>query len=387
MSENILTHRQQFPYVDRYTYFNHGGQGLMPQRAMTTLTQAQEWLQSNAPFCSGAHGWMEKAIQELRSAIGQELNAPAATIALTEATTWGCNIALWGIDWQPGDRILITDCEHQGIIATIQELQHRFQIEMDVCPIMTTLNQGDPVEVIRSAIQPRTRMLVLSHVLWNTGQVLPLPEIVDLCHSQDVLVMVDAAQSVGMLPLDLTALGADFYAFTGHKWWGGPQGVGGLYVRPASRDRLRPTFIGWRSVDIDAKSKPTQFKNTGERYEIATSNIPNYMALTETLRVHQAFGTTNERYELIRSQAAHLWQRLNQIPQVQCLSATAPESGLISFQLNSGRHAELVKTLEAQQIYLRLILDPNCVRACVHYFTTDAEIDKLVEAIKQDLVI
>jgi L-cysteine/cystine lyase len=383
MMSAIDQHRQHFPYVDRYTYFNYGGQGLLPQKAIDALQDSQTALQAMAPFCTAAHAWMAQETETLRSLIAAELGAPAHTISLTEDTTVGCNIALWGIDWQPGDRVLMSDCEHQGIIATLEELRHRFGIEIDICPLRTTLGQDDPAAVIAAALTPKTRMLVISHVLWNTGQVLPLESIVAVCRSANVWVMVDAAQSVGMLPLNLTELGADFYAFTGHKWWGGPQGVGGLYIRPESQPALRPTFIGWRSVDLDATGKPTGFKTNSERYEVATSSIAAYMGLTATLQQHRHFGSSDERYRLIVDRATELWQQLNTLPQINCLLTTPPRSGLVAFKIASGKHAALVSALESRQIFTRLLLDPNCVRACTHYFSTSAEVDHLVEAIAQ----
>ena len=158
---------------------------------------------------------------------------------MTENVTVGCNIAFWGIDWQPGDRILLSDCEHPGVIASIQEICRRFQVSVDLFPLLATLNTGDPVAIIASRLQPQTRLVVFSHVLWNTGQVVPVAEIAAAIRqypsARPIQILIDAAQSVGLLPLKLDELGIDFYAFTGHKWWCGPEGVGGLYVHPAAR--------------------------------------------------------------------------------------------------------------------------------------------------------
>jgi L-cysteine/cystine lyase len=374
------TQRQQFPYLDRYSYFNYGGQGSLPEVALNAMQAAQIKMQEIAPFSMAANDWMNAETAALRSLMAAELGAPIDSISLVENTTVGCNIAMWGIDWRAGDRILLTDCEHQGIIAIAAELKHRFGVEVDVCPILETINGGDPLAVIRDAIQPGTRMLVLSHILWNTGQVLPLAEIVALCRSRNILVTVDAAQSVGVLPLNLTELGADFYAFTGHKWWCGPAGVGGLYVRPEIRETLRPTFIGWRSVKTDAQGQPTQFQAGGDRYEVATSAVPLYVGLRAALEVHRAL-SAGDRYQMICDRATYLWEQLNQLPHVKCLRTTQPDSGLIAFQLDNGQHKALVHSLEQQGIYVRLLLHPNCIRACTHYLTTDAEIDRLVEAV------
>lgn len=357
----------------------------MPQEAIAAIHQAQDHFQQAGPFSSAVNSWIVQEGNLTRAAIATELGAPVEAIALTEDVSVGCNIALWGIDWQAGDHLLLTDCEHQGIIAATQELQRRFGIEVSVCPIMATLNQGDPVAVIAQELRPNTRLVVLSHILWNTGQVLPLSEIVATCreHSvnQPIRILVDAAQSVGMLPLNLTESGVDFYAFTGHKWWCGAAGLGGLYVRPDARDSLHPTFIGWRSITIDPHNQPTGWQPDSRRYEIATSAIPLYAGLRAAISFHHTMGTAKERYDMICDRSAYLWQRLTQLSNVTCLRLTPPKSGLVSFQLSSGEHTRLVQFLESKNFFLRVLLDPNCVRACVHYFTSEAEIDALVGAI------
>lgn len=378
-------HRQHFPYLSNKGYFNYGGQGPMPREAIAAINQAQDYFQQAGPFSSAVNSWIVQEGNLIRAAIGAELGAPAETITLTEDVSIGCNIALWGLDWQPGDHLLITDCEHQGIVAATQELQRRYRIEVSVCPLMATLNEGDPVAVIAQHLRPKTRLVVLSHILWNTGQVLPLAEIVTVCRSYSaehpVRILVDAAQSVGALPLNLTELGADFYAFTGHKWWCGAAGVGGLYVSPDARSSLSPTFIGWRSITINANNQPTGWQPDGKRYEIATSAIPLYAGLRAAIAVHHLMGTAQERYQQICDRSTFLWQRLSQLSTVTCLRSTPPEAGLVSFQLANGKHTQLVQFLESKGFFLRVLLDPNCVRACVHYFTTEAEMNALVDLI------
>lgn len=376
-------HRQQFPALANKTYFNYGGQGPIPQSAIEAINAAQEYIQINGPFSTQVNGWIAQEIEQTRNAIASELNTSADTITLTEDVTVGCNIALWGIDWQQGDRILLTDCEHPGIIATTQEIGRRFGVELDTCPIMATLNEGDPAQVIEQHLKPRTRLVVLSHLLWNTGQVLSLDKIVKVCKQANVRILVDAAQSVGCLPLNLAQLGVDFYAFTGHKWWCGPAGVGGLYVHPEARESLQPTFIGWRGITIDSRGNPTGWQPDGRRYEVATSAYGQYAGLRAAIATHQQWGSAEERYQQICQSSKYLWEKLNQLPKVKCLKASPPEAGLVSFQVSNNQNRQLVEFLEAQKIMTRILLDPDCVRACVHYLTLTSEIDQLVEGVEK----
>lgn len=378
-------YRASFPALANKTYFNYGGQGPMPQVAMDAVNAAQTYIQTVGPFGNEVNTWIRQECQATRCAIASELNVPSSTITLTEDVTVGCNIAMWGIDWQRGDHLLLTDCEHPGIIATAAEISRRFGVEVTTCPLMDTLNAGDPTAVINAHLRPQTRLVVLSHVLWNTGQVLPLDKIVEICKqtsNSTVRILVDAAQSVGLLPLNLTEIGVDFYAFTGHKWLCGPGGVGGLYVKPEVRDSLNPTFIGWRSIVTNPQGKPISWQPDGQRYEIATSNYPLYSGLKAAIITHQKWGTPTQRYQEICRLSEYLWRRLQKISDVKCLRTSPPESGLVSFQLtNSKSSSELVQFLEKQNILTRTILDPDCVRACVHYFTLESEIDQLVDEI------
>ncbi|MBW4496672.1 MAG: aminotransferase class V-fold PLP-dependent enzyme [Oscillatoria princeps RMCB-10] len=385
-------HRQQFPALANKAYFNYGGQGPMPVDALQAIQQSYEEVERAGPFSQAVNDWNDRQSLATRQAIAGELGVPVETIALTEDVTVGCNIALWGLDWKPGEHLLITDCEHPGVVATVGELQRRLGIEVSTCPLMATLNEGDPVEVIARHLRPNTRLVVLSHILWNTGQVLPLAEIVQACRNvttngQPVRVLADAAQSVGVLPLNLTELGVDFYAFTGHKWWCGPEGVGGLYVRPDALESLHPTFIGWRGIVANQTGQPAGWKPDARRFEIATSAYPLYAGLRSAIEAHHQWGTPQERYQRILHLSEYLWQKLGNLPGITCLRTSPPEAGLVSFQLDKNRrdagvtHKQLVQFLENQSIMVRTIVSPDCVRACAHYFTVEWEIDRLVAAI------
>ncbi len=390
-SAQITAHRQQYSALADKQYFNYGGQGPLSEPALETIVAAYRKTQAIGPFSVSVNSWVMKVRQDLRAAMAQELGCDADAISLTEDVTMGCNIPLWGQDWQVGDHILMSDCEHPGIIATVEELQRRFGLEVSICPLMATLNEGNPAAIIGEHLRPNTRLVVISHILWNTGQVLPLKAIMETCQSfkanQPVRVLVDAAQSVGVLPLDLSNSGVDYYAFTGHKWWCGPEGVGGLYVRPGIRDELAPTFIGWRGILYGDRGQPTGWQPNGQRYEVATSAYPLYAGLQRAMEFQNEWGDAQVRYDRLLVLSTQLWQGLQNIPDVTCLRNEAPESGLVSFQLTSGakqnKHAQLVKFLEDQQMYVRLIADPNCVRACVHYLSLEHEVEQLVGAIAE----
>jgi L-cysteine/cystine lyase len=383
---DIDKHRQAFSGLENKNYFNFGGQGILPQIALDAIIETYQYLQQHGPFSVGVNAWLIEKKALLRSAIAQELNVDPTTITLTENVTAGCNIPLWGMDWREGDRLLMTDCEHPGVIAVVKEISRRFGVEIDIAPIKETLNQDNSTDIIARSLRPNTRLVVLSHLLWNTGQVLPLAKIVKVCRNysnRPIRILVDAAQSVGSLPLNLSEIGVDFYAFTGHKWWCGPAGVGGLYIHPEAIAEIQPTFVGWRAVNIDAKGELLGWKNDGQRFEVATSAYPEYEGLRAAIAIHQQWGTPLERYQKICQMSQFLWQELSKLDKIQCLKTSPPEAGLVSFQVKGGSHLQIVNELEKQGFFLRTIADPDCIRACVHYFTLASEIEKLVATIQE----
>ncbi|AFY59361.1 aminotransferase class V-fold PLP-dependent enzyme [Synechococcus sp. PCC 6312] len=386
LTESKITEiRQQFLALQSKTYLNFGGQGPLPNPAWEAMQNSYLHIQQAGPFCTKNYAYISSQTTALRQALSQELNITPDTLALTDSVTTGCNIVLWGLDWRAGDHLLLTDCEHPGVLAIGQQLQARFGIDLTVLPLLQQA-QADPEHLVtcfRQALTPRTRLVALSHLLWNTGTTLPLKEIVATCHKQGVLVLADAAQSVGMMPLDLPGLGVDFYAFTGHKWFCGPDGLGGLYVHPEQLGHLQPTYVGWRSIKNGPQGFPESFQATAAKFEIATTAFPLVPGLTAALDFHRQAGTTPTRYEQICELSTYLWQGLANIPGVQCLTSTPPSSGLVTFQLESGKHGALVEWLENQGILVRLLLFPNSVRACVHYMSLLKECDQLIGAVAE----
>ena len=379
-TEQIQAQRLHFPALGHNHYFNFGGQGPLPEPALNEMMQAYQYLQRVGPFSSQANEWITREVEKTRAAIAAELGVSPKTITLTESVSGGCNISMWGINWQKGDRLLITDCEHPTVIALGQQFGHRFGVEMDSAAIRHTLNGGDYVDAIASQVKPETRMLVISHVLWNTGQVLDLNAIASACRAKnpDILIVVDAAQSVGVLPLKLDQLDVDAYAFTGHKWWCGPDGLGGLYIPESSLEKFEPTYIGWRAIREDKLGNPTRWQPDSRRFEVATSAFALMIGLQQSLILHQSMGTAEQRYQQMLHSSQMLREGLSKLPHIHCLRETPPESGLVAFTIDETEHAALVHQLESQGFLLRLIKNPNCIRACVHYLTLPDEIEQLV---------
>jgi L-cysteine/cystine lyase len=225
-------------------------------------------------------------------------------------------------------------------------------------------------------------LVVLSHLLWNTGSVMPIAAVAELLrrHPRHPWLLVDAAQSMGSLPVAEAAAAADIYAFTGHKWCCGPEGLGGVALSERLLEQAQPTLIGWRSLAHEG-SAASNFHSDGRRFEVATSCLPLCTGLARSLELLDAEGTAEQRLTQIQAGSQRLWQGLQQIRGVQTLLPEPPPAGLVSFTLAGPSSAAVVEQLGQQGIWIRRLDDPDCLRACTHITTTEEEIDQLLEAL------
>ncbi|HKR13750.1 MAG TPA: aminotransferase class V-fold PLP-dependent enzyme [Pyrinomonadaceae bacterium] len=375
-------HRRQFPALDNKTYFNYGAHGTLPRPAMDAVRDSWEYMQKWGPFSAEVNDWLQQEVSKTIACFGTLLGATPETIALTENVTAGCNIVLWGLDWQSGDHILISDCENPGIVAAIQQVARRFRLQ--VSSFRVDRSENGTIEQIASSLRSNTRLVVISHVLWNTGQVLPLKKIAELCRSNRVkqgrtLLLVDGAQSVGVLPLKLADCGADFYAFTSHKWLCGPEGAGGLFVAPDALEFVQPAFVGWRSVRIDENDGSFSWQPGAQRFHVSTSAYPLFAGLRRAISIHDDFAAIEKRYDRILELSRYAWERLRKAG-IECLHESPPEVGLVF--IPSKAPNEIVRFLESENCYTRFMYEPECVRLSLHYFTTRNEVDRLVDLLQ-----
>jgi L-cysteine/cystine lyase len=147
-------------------------------------------------------------------------------------------------------------------------------------------------------------------------------------------------------------------------------------------ESLSPNFIGWRGIEMDNQGNPQDWKSGSRRFEVATSAYPQYEGLRAAIAVHNLWGDAQARYQQICQLSTYLWEQLQTLPRVHCLAHQPPASGLVSFTVEHPLNAaQIVQALEKQGFLLRTLLNPLCIRACVHYLTLEAEIEHLVAAI------
>src|ERR1044072_211542 len=388
VDEQLDRHRQQFPALANKSYFNFGAHGPLPRQAIDAIHSSYEYMQQWGPFSTEINEWAQQEVNRTIACFATHLGVSTETIALTENCTAGCNIVLWGIRWQKGDHILLSDCENPGIVAVVEEVARRFGLETSTCSLLGTEDQASALAEVAKGLRQNTRLVVLSHVLWNTGQVLPLREIVDLCKSNGTRLLIDGAQSVGVLPLNLAKSGVDSYAFTSHKWLCGPEGVGGLFVSREMLEDLQPAFVGWRSVNIRKTDGAFSWQPGARRFHQSTSAYPLLAGMRSALAVHDDFESAEKRYQRIVELSLYLWEKLKrasddeQTAAIQCLQTSSPETGIVVVRLNGHDHQKAVYFLEAENCFARSMYDPLSLRFSLHYFTTFAELDRLVELLQ-----
>ncbi|MCS7002538.1 MAG: aminotransferase class V-fold PLP-dependent enzyme, partial [Dehalococcoidia bacterium] len=223
----VAAARARLPAVTTSVYLNAGTNGPIPECCYEAMRafQYDEWMNGRAGLAMLDK--MTRVREEIRAALGAYLNAPPETIAVTASTTHGMGLATFSFDWRPGDEIVTTDVEHPGGLLPGYYAERQFGARVRFAAIGT--RAGDVTDAIAAQVTPRTKLVSVSHVIWSTGAVIDIAALSAFCRDRGLPLLVDGAQSVGAIPVDVTALDVDFYAFPGQKWLLGPSATGGLY--------------------------------------------------------------------------------------------------------------------------------------------------------------
>ncbi len=359
-----------------YAYLNSGGSGPPTHDTIQAMREADD-LCSGPAYLQGAEFYVRQgeAYSRAREAAAALIGAFPEDVALTQSTTHGMNLGVNSIDWEPGDEVISTTTEHPGCLTPLHALHDRFGVKLTVIPPPVT------IEKIKAVLTPETRLISLSHVDWTTGEVLPLEEICALAREHGILTLVDGAQSVGNIPVDAPATGADMYAFTGHKWLLGPEGMGAFYVRPECR--VHSPNLGYLSI-----ANPKSFGPEGDyelhpgarRFESSTMSPALAGGFANALEAAAEHG--DERFEEIHRRAELLMDLLSENSRIELHTPRPARTGLVSFEVEGIPAKEVAEKLLEQRFVVRFIPQPNhYVRASVHLFNTEEELEALARAV------
>ena len=352
--------RALFPVLERFAYLNTGTLGPLSR---PTLAAMEERLRFDQEHGRGGHAWFETVL-DLRGRVRDQLAAlvgtSSAQLALTSSTTDSCNIVLSGLDLGPDDEVVTTDSEHPGLLLPLHVSGARVRVaEVAARPT------ADALSAILSCITPRTRLLALSHILWTTGQLMPVHE---LKRESRLPVLVDGAQSVGAIPVEVGEL--DYYTVSCQKWLCGPESVGALYVRdPEELGVGIPSYFAQKSLEPDGTFVPKEGAARFDSGWLATASLAGLEAAL-AVAPDWRFERAAEMADACRSALRDRFE----------LVADGGESTLVSFVPEGDAAAEAARLYEAGVI-VRDLPSTGWLRASCGWWTNREDIDRLVAAL------
>jgi selenocysteine lyase/cysteine desulfurase len=372
--------RRQFPQSEAVAYLNTGTVGLCPLSVVDALIE-----RTRAFETSGLLGWgtAEAAMNDARARLAALLGARADDLVLTRNATDGTNMVATGVDWRPGDEVLLSAEEHPSMELPWHYLQQLGRIRLQRFPVY--LEPDRTLAAVAGALTTRTRLVAISHVFSHSGNRAPAAALAALCRERGILLHLDGAQSVGQFPIDLCALGADFYAGNCHKWLLGPKGTGFLYLRPGSDTPLRPLHVGAGSTAAFNCEGGLTLHESARRFEYATRDFAKYAALGSLLDWWEALGWERAR-EQMRRLTARLRGRLREVPGLRLHTADAWEhsSAMTTFSLPGRTCHEIGNFLwEQHRILTRPVGEWEATRISTAVYNTLEEADRVVDALHE----
>ena len=368
---------REFLLTDGLTYLNTGTIG--PSRRATIDATQRAWaaLEAN-PVAHYGQLAGRSMREDTRTVAAKFLGCDLDELALTGSTTAGMNAIAQGLRLGAGDRVLLTDHEHSGGLHCWQYLARHHGVELDVVPIPRTEHRATViVDAIARGIRERTRVISLSHVFSSTGLRMPIVEIASLARSRGLLCVVDGAQAVGAIRVNVRELGCHAYATSGHKWLLGPKGTGLLYIAKDARAAIRPMAY---------EDSYNTYRNSN-----GVVNLPAIMGLATAIRYLDAAGMAKVEAHNLRLRN-RLADRLTVMDGVTLVSPPAGEqaSPMLTVLLAQrfDRTAVTRALLERHQVAIRATHPEfgfNGIRFSMHEFNTDADVDRAADAVRREL--
>jgi selenocysteine lyase/cysteine desulfurase len=369
--------KKSFLFEDGLVMMNNGTVGPMPLPVYNTLIKYFK-VQVTNPF--DVYNFLPAKREQTRRKLAAFINASPEETAITSNTTEGINIVVHGLDLKEGDEVLVSDLEHPGAINPWRLKAKRFGIKIK--EVHLPVPHRDAAEVVGAfaeAITPRTRVISVGHTVFITGLITPLKELSELARKKDILILGDSAHGLGMLNLDMKALGVDFFASSPYKWMGAPTGVGLLYVRKEVQDRVWPAIVssGW-----DTHKDASRFDPQGQRADAMI------YAMDEALDFQNAIGKTRVERR-IKAMSSYLRRELAKIPGVRINTPNDAylSAGLTAFSLEGVDPARVVDYVrEKYNIVVRTVGSPEkgtyAVRVSTPVYVSFKEVDQFLEGVR-----
>jgi selenocysteine lyase/cysteine desulfurase len=321
---------------------------------------------------------------EVRGRACEFLGCDDDELALTRNATEGMNLVARGLTLRDGDEVVMTTHEHPG--GAMPWFAVRESTDIGIRTFEPGAGGDDTLERLRNTLTDRTRVLMVSHITCTTGLVLPVREIADLCRDRGIVCVIDGAQALGQIPVDLRALGCDFYVASGHKWLLGPKGTGVLYVRDEWLDHWRPAYVGaYSDSRFDLAAAVFERLRPASASEYGTRNTPLVVGLGAAIDLLSTIGMgpVAARGSYL---AGRLREGLSALGGVEILTPVDAGAAILTFRLpaSGGDPWEWSNRLRTEHGFrLRPVGEAGlaAVRASTHICNSEEEIDRLVEVL------
>jgi len=370
-------------------HFNNAGASLMPAPVADAL---RDYLALEERY--GGYETVEKqaqALQNFYSASAKLLNCSAGEVAFVENATRAWDMAFYAFNFAPGDRILTTVSEYgSNVIAYLQQAEQR---GAEVVFVPDDEHGQIDVAALANLIDDRTKLISISHIPTGGGLVNPAAAVGKIAGEANVPYLLDACQAVGQVPLDVKTLGCTMLSGTGRKYLRGPRGTGLLYVRQDWIEQLDPPFLDQHAAELTSANTFTVRKDA-LRFENWEQNFGGKVGLGVAIDYALAWGL-DATWERVQTLAARLREQLAEVEGVEIADQGETRCGIVTFTLTDARAGAIKSALAQHRINVtvsdgsgtRVSYDrrgiTETVRASVHYFNTDDEIDQFVRVLSQ----
>ncbi|MGA2452759.1 MAG: aminotransferase class V-fold PLP-dependent enzyme [Solirubrobacteraceae bacterium] len=351
--------RDEFPVLGAVAYLNAGTDGPLPARAVHAAALELERELSDGRATAHFERRSELSTA-LRAAYAAALGADAADVALTTCTTEGMAQVVGGLELGRGDEILTSDEEHPGLLGALSAARELHGVTVREVPLAE----------VADAVGPSTRLVACSHVGWVSGSLAPVA-LAEL----DVPVLLDGAQGVGAVPVDVRALRCDAYAGAGQKWLCGPDGTGMLYVSPALRERLAVSRRGYANLADPGEGLDARLHEDARRFDTLSMNAETTACALASIGLLESAGwaAVHEHARTLAARLAELLAERGREP------APRGPSTLVSFP-SPDPPAERER-LAQRGVIVRNIPDRPWLRASVGAWNDEHDLDRLLGAL------
>ena len=373
--------RAEFGALDDCIYLNTGGTGPLPNSVVDEITGAYRTMAEHGPDVPDVRGPIHERYERTRQTIASFLGVEPGEIAFIRSISEGLSIVAYGMDWEPGDEVIVTDEENQSGVIIWLSLAEKAGIKVRKLPLVA--DRQELLSRLEGMLTDRTRLLSFSDVTTDTGTRLPAAEICRLAHRHGIPVVYDAAQSVGQYPVDLREIDCDFYVCTGHKWLLSGWGVGMLYVRKDWVSKLKVSWTGAHAAVWDKDSDTLDFADTAQRFEFGGRHEPLYNGLGRGIEFVDSVGLQNVR-ERVTGLTDQLKAAVADVPGATLRSPEDPSfsTGIVTFSVDGLAGEELNRQMwERWRVLGRPALRETAMRLSVAFFNTEREIQTVISAI------